>query len=681
VWPRPLRIAAGPLVLDGHGAPALFKDGAGYLHAIFGGHNSALLHVVSKRPLSITSGWRTLGQVWPSGTYPQPVRLGGGKWLVFYRQGGNPGGLAYRSGREDGAGGIVWNAGSTVLLPQKGPYMAPGTYNWYGHFEAGRNGSVLATFVLRTPEALEWVGRHNVYYAWRDRAGVWRNARGDRITFPITPTSANAQCLVYYSGSQSCNEMVVKDSGADPLLAQPQPLVQFNVGTGRWVNSVRWKFARWTGGRWTLSEIVGTDHNFDSGTFDPQPNGTVDSYVVCGSGGYLLYRKDQLECRGGTLVRFRSTDGGASWRQVQQVSPKEDGSLFGDPQLVEGHTATSTIVFTEWTNDYTAFFQRIFLWGTNGFVKRSIRPTMERLAGADRIATSLAVSRRAFPERSDAVVLATGYDFPDALAAAPLAQALHGPVLLVPSWGLPDSVLAEVRRLKPARAVVLGSTKVMSERAVTQRQQAGVPSVERIGGIDRYQTAEGVARELRDVLGPLQTAVFVDGRNFPDALSVAPLAAYDGFPILLARGTTTPAATRTLLGDLGVKSTLVIGSEDVVAAGFASGLPAPTRLAGQTRYDTSAEVARYALSHGLLPYRLTIASGADFPDALAGTMLAAHTRAPMLLTEPSRLSTAPAAFVSETATRTIQAFVLGGEDVLRPPAVQTAATLLDADIR
>ena len=55
-----------------------------------------------------------------------------------------------------------------------------------------------------------------------------------------------------------------------------------------------------------------------------------------------------------------------------------------------------------------------------------------RLEGPTRYATAVAVSQEQFlvPGSADAVVLARGDDFADALAGAPLAHHLHGPLLL-----------------------------------------------------------------------------------------------------------------------------------------------------------------------------------------------------------------------------------------------------------
>ncbi|HMJ80351.1 MAG TPA: cell wall-binding repeat-containing protein, partial [Candidatus Dormibacteraeota bacterium] len=58
--------------------------------------------------------------------------------------------------------------------------------------------------------------------------------------------------------------------------------------------------------------------------------------------------------------------------------------------------------------------------------------------------------------------LATGANFPDALAGAPLG----GPLLLVPGNSAPQSVLDETLRLGPSRVVVLGGSATISDAVV-----------------------------------------------------------------------------------------------------------------------------------------------------------------------------------------------------------------------
>lgn len=91
--------------------------------------------------------------------------------------------------------------------------------------------------------------------------------------------------------------------------------------------------------------------------------------------------------------------------------------------------------------------------------------SVTRLAGADRYATSVQVSRSAYGS-SDSVFIATGTKFPDGLAGGPVAALLPGPLLLVAPSQLPAVVKSELQRLGPDRVFVLGGTGVVSGSVV-----------------------------------------------------------------------------------------------------------------------------------------------------------------------------------------------------------------------
>ena len=101
-------------------------------------------------------------------------------------------------------------------------------------------------------------------------------------------------------------------------------------------------------------------------------------------------------------------------------------------------------------------------------------PTVSRLSGVDRFATSAAISAAAFAPGVPLVYIENGYNFPDALSAAPVAGLDGAPVLLVAADGIPGVIQAELSRLKPGRIVVLGGVNAVSER-VAQKLDLSLP--------------------------------------------------------------------------------------------------------------------------------------------------------------------------------------------------------------
>lgn len=98
----------------------------------------------------------------------------------------------------------------------------------------------------------------------------------------------------------------------------------------------------------------------------------------------------------------------------------------------------------------------------------ALAPALDGWEGADRYATSAAISAATFPGQVPVVFLASGETFPDAMSGGPAAARLGGPVLLTPAGWLPPVIAAELRRLKPARIVILGGTPSVSAAVAGQ---------------------------------------------------------------------------------------------------------------------------------------------------------------------------------------------------------------------
>ncbi|MFE6967569.1 cell wall-binding repeat-containing protein [Agromyces sp. NPDC057679] len=100
--------------------------------------------------------------------------------------------------------------------------------------------------------------------------------------------------------------------------------------------------------------------------------------------------------------------------------------------------------------------------GVAGQLRGFTDGSVVRIGGADRYATALAISKRFFPDGADRVYVATGANFPDALAASPVAGINHAPLIIVPPSGLTPAIRAELTRLDPTSIHILGGTGVIS---------------------------------------------------------------------------------------------------------------------------------------------------------------------------------------------------------------------------
>jgi hypothetical protein len=205
------------------------------------------------------------------------------------------------------------------------------------------------------------------------------------------------------------------------------------------------------------------------------------------------------------------------------------------------------------------------------------------------------------------VVIVNDHDFAGALAGGVLARANLGPVLLSPRGGLSPAVKAELTRLAPIGAYVIGGTGSLSDQVVADLTASGIApeQVTRIAGNDAADTAAQIALAM-DRRAPADKAAGVrafDGAvivnpTSPDAGAIAVLAANRRLPVLFA-GDAVPASTASALSTLAIKNTLVIGSASSVGAGALTSLPKPQRLAGRDAVATSRAVLGESRRRGL----------------------------------------------------------------------------------
>ena len=259
-----------------------------------------------------------------------------------------------------------------------------------------------------------------------------------------------------------------------------------------------------------------------------------------------------------------------------------------------------------------------------------------RLAGADRYATAVAISKASYPKSGVPVVyVASGATFADALSAAPAAAAQGGPLLLTVPGTLSPATSAEIKRLAPARIVVVGATGAVNAKVETALK-ALAPTT-RIGGVDRYETSRKIAAAAFPTAAH---AYLATGRDYPDALSAAAAAGATSAPVLLVDGTakSLDSATKAALDRAKIREVRIAGGTGVVSSGIQTALAksfTTKRYGGADRYLTSVLLNQQAFPSS---ERAFLASGALFPDALTGAAAAGAAKAPLYL---SRLECLP----------------------------------------
>ncbi|OED31773.1 hypothetical protein BHE17_04690 [Planococcus maritimus] len=272
----------------------------------------------------------------------------------------------------------------------------------------------------------------------------------------------------------------------------------------------------------------------------------------------------------------------------------------------------------------------------------------KRFDGKDRYDTNKLMNQDIEDGTLDHVIVASGRNFPDALAGGALTNIKNGTIVLVNDR---DAVIEKTtneieRMLKPkGKVLILGSDSVVSEKMVEKLEQQEI-ATQRIYGSTRIETAIEIAEEVNEDPSEI---FLVDGFNFADALSIAPVSAKLNQPILMTKKQDKlPDSVVTYLDESNIKTVTIIGGTLAVGSPIEADLEAEgytvNRISGSTRTETSLAVAKAYYPNASA---VGIANGWQFPDALSGSAFAYRNNMPVILTSDKRISSSNLKWIKE----------------------------------
>jgi putative cell wall-binding protein len=324
----------------------------------------------------------------------------------------------------------------------------------------------------------------------------------------------------------------------------------------------------------------------------------------------------------------------------------------------------------------------------------SVRSTKQvtRIGGADRYEVSYGAAKEAFPQWKGIrhVVVASGVEraMADPLAASGLCGLYDAPLLLVRAdWPgrLPAATsraMAEIAAANPGVRIkihVVGgpATVPASVLKLLGRVPGFDSAVDRIGGLDRYAVAAGIAARMRSVLGPSypRRALFACGSSpayFYDALAASTIAQRNHMPLLLVKPGSVPAVTRSAAQYY--TSRMVIGSNAAVSPAVAWSLRA-SRIGGANRYEVAVNVADWAIDQGMLRVERVGISN-RLADALTGGAAIGGLDGPLPLTDSGTLAPATAAWLAKHKATIKRVYIIGGEASVSPATLDAVKAIL-----
>lgn len=189
---------------------------------------------------------------------------------------------------------------------------------------------------------------------------------------------------------------------------------------------------------------------------------------------------------------------------------------------------------------------------------------------------------------------------------------------------------------------------------------SAAPQSKRLWGTNRYETGSAIVEEGWQ--SSSYYAVIVNGENFPDALSAAPLAQKYNAPILLTQDNTLDSNTASELKRLNVKNVFIVGGEGVVRPSVEKAIKdmgiQTTRYKGQDRNETSVKVAnQIGTKNGII-----VTTDSDYADALSAAPIAANLQMPIILVSKNAITSELKNFIFMNYIP--KTYVIGDTDII-----------------
>ncbi|MDO4556614.1 MAG: cell wall-binding repeat-containing protein, partial [Lachnospiraceae bacterium] len=254
-----------------------------------------------------------------------------------------------------------------------------------------------------------------------------------------------------------------------------------------------------------------------------------------------------------------------------------------------------------------------------------------RYAGANRYDTALSIAdglkASLGVDKFKAIVVATGDDYPDALAGGYLAHVKNAPIIMVAKNGTQDETVREYIRanvVEGGAVYLLGGKGVVSEGFANSLKSDY--NVVRCGGADRYETNIAIIKEAGVMYEDLMICT---GNGYADSLAASGV----NKPILLVEYGGLRDDQKKYLQTIYTGNMYAIGGDSVVSKAVFNELKgycgSIERVAGSDRYKTSVEVAKKFFSGKT--DTIVLAYGLEYPDGISGGPLAISLGAPMIL--------------------------------------------------
>lgn len=304
-----------------------------------------------------------------------------------------------------------------------------------------------------------------------------------------------------------------------------------------------------------------------------------------------------------------------------------------------------------------------------------------RLSSLSRYSTAVKIAREGFDPTGDGswsgvsdIVIASGENraAADPLAASGLCWAYNAPLFLVQGGYIPDEVWEAIDEIvavndgNPVTVHLVGGPASVPNSVYNELLEWEGPGSlikhRLVAEGDRYDLAAAIAREVAAVAGDNPDTVLIangaDADKFFDALALSPIASGNGYPILLVKYNSIPAATQNVINSF-KPTTIVVGGGAKTVSDTVKKTLGAERWSGLSRYSTALTIADKSIARGWLSDE-TVGIAAVLPDALTGGSMVGREGGVLLLTRGDKLTIETGDWLTRHKANVKTSYVFGG---------------------
>lgn len=301
---------------------------------------------------------------------------------------------------------------------------------------------------------------------------------------------------------------------------------------------------------------------------------------------------------------------------------------------------------------------------------QSKKYSSERIAGKDRIETSIKLAKKLYPNGAKTIFIVNKEKFADSLATTALAKEMKAPILYTDKDSTPEQIVTVLKDLGAKKLVFIGGEGAISSSQIKELENKGY-DVDRMGGVNRYETASILAEQLLKMKNNKpKEVILASAENYADALSISAYCAKKSILILLVGKDNISKENERIFKKLGNPTIHIVGGENSISKKLESYIEKLTkskvnRLAGKDRYETS-----NIISEKFAPNAKTavVASGERFEDALLSGLVAANDDSTLILCKKDGLTVKTEQYIKNSKIEDIK--IIGGENTISNKVVE-----------